>query len=133
MTRVLANGCFDVLHVGHIWHLEAARAMGDSLTVALTLDEFVRKGPNRPINSWAHRARILMALRCVDAVFPSENAPQAIREFKPDVFVKGLDYKGSALLDQDVVACKEVGARLWLTDTPKLGSGDIIERIRRLG
>jgi len=130
---VLANGCFDVLHVGHVWHLEAARLLGDTLTVALTLDEFVDKGPGRPVNSWAHRARMLLALRCVDAVIPSESAPQAIREIRPEVFVKGIDYRMSPLLDQDWDACNEVGAELRLTDTPKIGSGDIIEMIRRLG
>lgn len=130
MKIVLANGCFDVLHVGHLWHLRAALEMGDELWVALTLDAYVNKGPGRPVNTWKHRAELLRELRCVSKVVPSISAPQAIRALRPDVFVKGIDYDGNPRLDEDRIACEEVGAELRLTTTPKRGSGDIIRRMR---
>lgn len=131
MRVVLANGCFDILHVGHLWHLEAARELGDYLIVAVTLDEYVNKGPHRPVNPFSQRARLVAGLKCVDAVYPSSSAPQAILDIRPNVFVKGIDYEGNPMLDQDRVACEEVGAELRLTRTRKMGSGDIIEKIRR--
>ena len=127
---VLACGCFDLLHVGHKWHLEAAKELGDRLVVALTLDEHVNK-PGRPVHPWAHRAELLMALRCVDEVVPSKDAVQAILKVKPDIFVKGRDYTGSPLLTPTFAACQKVGAKLQILDTPKLSSTDIYDRIRQ--
>lgn len=127
---VLANGCFDVLHVGHLWHLKEARRQGDWLVVALTIDEAVNKGPGLPINTWEHRAAMLRGLRCVDLVTPSSSCHEAIRELRPHIFVKGCDYEDSPLLDQAREACRDVGARLYLTQTPKLSSGAIIHKMK---
>lgn len=120
MRVVLANGCFDVLHVGHVRHLQEARDMGEWLIVSLTLDEHVNKGPGRPINTWADRALVLRGLRCVSAVIPTANAVNAIRTVKPAIFVKGIDYAGGDRFTEDVQrACLEVGAKLHYTTTPK--------------
>ena len=132
-TVVLVNGCFDVLHVGHKRHLEAAKALADEvkLVVSLTLDKYVNKGPNRPIHSWAHRAELLLALRCVDEVIPSRTAVDAILKVRPDIFVKGIDYKDSPLLDQTIDACKKVGTKIHITKTKKLSSTAIYDRLRQ--
>lgn len=117
---VLANGCFDILHVGHILHLTEARAMGDFLIVSLTSDEFVNKGPGRPINNWTDRARCLNALRCVGSVYKTDNAVEAIRTFKPAIFVKGVDYVSGDKFTEDIVsACKECGTELRYTTSEK--------------
>jgi len=93
---VLTNGCFDVLHVGHIRYLKAARGLGDSLVVGLNTDESVRalKGPRRPIFSQDERAEILAALACVDFVvlFDDNTAERLVSLLRPDVYVKGADY-----------------------------------------
>jgi rfaE bifunctional protein nucleotidyltransferase chain/domain len=126
---VLANGCFDVLHYGHLEHLKAARDMGDWLTVSLTADECVNKGPGRPVNTWHHRAALLRALRCVDEVVWTSNAVDAIRIVKPAIFVKGIDYAGGGRFTEDVMdACKVVGAELRYTNTEKMSVKDIIRK-----
>jgi rfaE bifunctional protein nucleotidyltransferase chain/domain len=129
MSLVLANGCFDVLHAGHLAHLKEARSMGGELWVALTLDEFVGKGPGRPINSWRDRAALLTELRCVDRVLPTRNAVEAILQVKPAVFVKGVDYVGGHRFTEDIAsACLQVGARLCYTTARKQSATDIIRR-----
>lgn len=128
MKTVLANGCFDILHAGHVWHLEAARAMGDRLVVALTVDEAVNKGPGFPVNTWELRATVLRALRCVDEVVPSRTSWDAIRSVRPDVFVKGIDYR-NALPAENIVACREVGAVIHFTSTTKMSSREIARRL----
>lgn len=129
MRLVLACGCFDLLHPGHVRHLEEARAMGDSLTVALTLDAFVGK-PGRPIQSWEERAYMLLALRCVDTVTPSSGAPLAIMALRPAVYVKGPDYRRDALLPAERAACEEVGAVIRFTSAPAQSTTDLIRRIK---
>jgi len=129
VITVLANGCFDVLHIGHLWHLREARGLGDRLVVSLTLDACVNKGPGLPINPWAHRAEMLLALRCVDDVVPTTSCYAAIRAVRPQVFVKGIDYIDS-LRDEARIACREVGAALHFTSAPKLSSGEIIRRMK---
>lgn len=133
MITVLANGCFDILHPGHIWHLEAARAMGDRLIVSITVDEYVNKGAGRPIMPWHDRATLIRALRCVDMVIPTQNAVDAIRTIRPDIFVKGVDYSDDNHWGEDVrAACKIVGSDLRFTYTPKMGSGDIVQKAKAL-
>ena len=129
MRVVLANGCFDILHSGHVEHLEQAKTFGDFLVVALTLDFAVNKGPGRPIYRWCDRAKVLNALRCVDSVVPSRSAVEAIRSVRPDIFVKGIDYSQGDIWTEDVdAACKEVGARLQFTTTPKKSATDAIKK-----
>jgi len=104
---VLTNGCFDILHAGHVEYLAAAKEMGDKLIVAINTDKSVRKlkGSSRPINTLAHRAKVLASLQCVDkVVFFDEDTPiKLIKTIKPDVLVKGGDYK-----IKDIVGYKEV-------------------------
>ena len=93
---VLANGCFDLLHVGHVRYLEDARARGDTLIVALNTDESVRavKGPGRPLVPLEERAELVAALRCVDFVtaFPEATLARTLELLRPDVHAKGTDY-----------------------------------------
>ena len=130
MTIVLANGVFDILHVGHLKHLEAAKRMGDKLIVSLTLDECVNKGPGLPVHTWAQRAELLRGLRCVDEVVPSVDDCAAIRAIRPDIFVKGIDYEDSPLLEDAKHACNDVGAIMCTTTTPKWSSRDILEKLQ---
>lgn len=133
MITVLANGVFDVLHIGHLWHLEAARTMGDRLIVSITVDEHVNKGDGRPIMQWHERAAIIRALRCVDMVIPTVNAVSAIRTIKPQFFVKGVDYSSDDKWGEDVrAACREVNAQLRFTYTPKIGSRDFVQKAKAL-
>jgi rfaE bifunctional protein nucleotidyltransferase chain/domain len=98
---VFTNGCFDLLHVGHIRYLQAARALGDALLVAVNGDASVRalKGPTRPINSEDDRAEVLAALGCVDfvTIFHTERVTALIRLIRPQVYAKGGDYTVASL------------------------------------
>ena len=95
--------------------------MGDYLVVALTLDEHVNKGPGRPIYKWCDRHDILAELDCVDAVFPSARAIDAIRAVRPHVFVKGIEYKNGDIWAEDIVkVCEEVGCEIRFTKAEKL-------------
>ncbi|MDX8391306.1 MAG: D-glycero-beta-D-manno-heptose 1-phosphate adenylyltransferase [Mariprofundaceae bacterium] len=104
---VFTNGCFDLLHPGHIDYLQRARALGDALVIGLNDDASVGglKGETRPINPMPDRACILAALRCVDMVVPfSESTPlNLIKALKPDVLVKGGDYQ-----EENIVGAREV-------------------------
>ncbi|NUM80524.1 D-glycero-beta-D-manno-heptose-7-phosphate kinase, partial [bacterium] len=104
---VFTNGCFDILHRGHITYLNQAKALGDILVVGLNSDESVRrlKGPRRPINSAEDRAQVLAALSCIDLIVPfSEDTPiNLIWQVRPDVFVKGGDYTLETLPEAPIV------------------------------
>ena len=104
---VFTNGCFDILHAGHVEYLEAAKELGDKLIVAINTDRSVRKlkGTSRPVNTLAHRAKVLASLQCIDkVVFFDEDTPiKLIKAIRPDVLVKGGDYKL-----KDIVGHKEV-------------------------
>lgn len=107
LNIVFTNGCFDILHLGHVDYLEKAAEKGDKLIVAINTDISVKKlkGPDRPINDEIARARLLAALAFVDAVtFFSEDTPLAlITDLKPDVLVKGSDYQVSNIVGSDIV------------------------------
>ena len=104
---VFTNGCFDVLHAGHVAYLDWARAQGDALIVGLNGDDSVRKikGPKRPIVPFADRARVLTALRSVDAVVEfGERTPEVLLDaLRPDVHVKSSQYREEELPERDVV------------------------------
>lgn len=104
---VMTNGCFDILHRGHITYLQQARALGDVLVVGVNSDESIRrlKGPNRPINSLADRLGVLAGLRCVDhlVVFEEDTPHRLIEAIRPDVFVKGGDYTRETLPEASLV------------------------------
>lgn len=111
---VFTNGCFDLLHVGHVRYLQQARALGDGLVVALNSDASVRelKGPSRPVNTQEDRAEILMALQCVDGVvvFDEPRVTRLIEEIKPDIYTKGGDYTVESLNAEEREALEKVGA-----------------------
>lgn len=113
---VLTNGCFDLLHVGHIRYLEAARALGDLLAVGLNGDDSVRalKGENRPLNRESDRAELLAALSAVDyvAIFPENRATRLIEAVRPAVYVKGGDYTPETLNAEERTALAKVGAEI---------------------
>jgi rfaE bifunctional protein nucleotidyltransferase chain/domain len=105
---VFTNGCFDLLHVGHVRYLQAARALGDFLVLGLNDDASVRrlgKGPGRPLTPQAERAEILAALACVDAVviFSQDTPLELIQALRPDVLVKGGDYTPEGIVGRPEV------------------------------
>jgi rfaE bifunctional protein nucleotidyltransferase chain/domain len=128
----LANGCFDLLHVGHVRYLRAAKALGGRLIVAINSDESVRalKGAGRPLMPAEERAEILAALADVDAVviFSEPDVRALIREIRPDVHAKGTDYTADTVPERDVVlAC---GGRVEIVGDPKDHSASEIIRSR---
>lgn len=109
---VFTNGCFDVLHLGHVRYLQQARQLGDALVIALNSDESVRalKGETRPINSQSDRAEILSALTCVDyvTIFTGEDVRPLLREIRPQVYAKGGDYTIDSLNAKELVVLREL-------------------------
>ena len=115
---VATNGCFDLLHVGHVRYLQAARALGDVLAVGLNGDRSVRelKGTGRPLRSANDRAEILAALQCVDlvTVFPQIRATQFLAAVSPAVYVKGGDYVVDTLNEDEQSILNKAGAEIRL-------------------
>ena len=115
---VATNGCFDLLHVGHVRYLQAARALGDLLVVGLNGDRSVRdlKGAGRPITAQSDRAEILAALECVDliTIFPEIRATEFLVTVRPAVYVKGGDYSSETLDEKERAILKEIGAEIRL-------------------
>lgn len=104
---IFTNGCFDILHIGHVKYLEEAKSLGDILVVGINSDRSTRilKGPGRPLITEEERARIVSSLYCVDyaIIFDEETSIQLIAELKPDIHVKGGDYEIQNLPEYDVV------------------------------
>jgi len=115
---VLTNGCFDLLHAGHVDYLARARALGDALAVAINSDMSVRelKGPTRPVNAESDRARVLSALRAVDyvVVFDSLRVTEVIRAVRPALYAKGGDYTVETLNPEERTALQEVGTEIHI-------------------
>ena len=109
-TIVFSNGCFDILHRGHVEYLSKAADLGDILIIGLNTDDSVRrlKGPSRPVNDEKARAVVLAALEFVDAImFFEEDTPyNLIKRVQPDVLVKGKDYKAEDIVGYDIVTAK---------------------------
>src|ERR1700674_5712578 len=131
---VLANGCFDTLHVGHIRYLEGARREGDILVVGVNADSSVRnlKGPGRPILDENARAQLVAALRCVDYVvlFAEPNVEALLQELRPDVHAKGTDYTAESVPERAVAARLDI--RVAIVGDPKDHSTrDFLESIRK--
>ena len=132
LSVAFANGCFDLLHVGHVRYLEAAAAEGDRLIVAINDDESVGhlKGKGRPILAAADRAELVAALRCVDyvVIFPEPTVGPLLRAVKPDVHCKGTDYTLDTVPERDIV--KSYGGRIAIVGDPKNHSTrDLLTRI----
>ena len=129
---VLANGCFDLLHVGHVRYLRAARALGDALVVGLNSDASVRrlKGPGRPVMAAGERAELVGALAGVDAVvvFDEDTADVLVARLRPDVHAKGTDYTADSVPERAAVLA--AGGRVAIAGDPKgHSSKDLIATI----
>jgi len=128
----LANGGFDLLHVGHVRYLHGAKALGGKLVVAINSDESVRtlKGDGRPVMPAEERAEIVAALADVDAVviFPELDVRSIIREIHPDIQAKGADYTADSVPERDAIA--EYGGRVAIVGDPKDHSTSEIIRSR---
>ena len=115
---VVTNGCFDLLHLGHVTYLEAARNLGDMLLVGVNGDEAVRalKGPDRPINTEQDRAGVLAALECVDGVciFSEVRAMRFLELAQPDIYVKGGDYSLETLNPEERQIVEQAGGHIRL-------------------
>lgn len=130
---VFTNGCFDLLHVGHVRYLQAARALGDALLVAVNGDASVRalKGPARPINNEEDRAEVLGALACVDflTIFHDERVTELVRTIRPHVYAKGGDYTVESLDAGERGVLESVGAEIRILPlVPGKSTTNIIEK-----
>lgn len=130
MSRiVLANGCFDIFHYGHLRHLEAARKLGDRLWVSITRNEFVNKGKDRPYFDELQRLEVIKSLRCVSFAFLTESSIEALKVANPKVFAKGKDYQYRMSLE-DGEYCKQNGIEIAFTDEPSYSSTKILNGLR---
>jgi len=130
---VLANGIFDLLHVGHVRYLAAAKAAGRTLVVALNSDESARrlKGPGRPLIPLAERLELVAALACVDYVLPFEGdtVERVLRQLRPAIHAKGTDYTVESVPERAIAV--ELGVRTVIVGDPKEhASSELIGRIR---
>lgn len=135
---VLTNGIFDLLHTGHLYYLQRARALGDALIIALNSDASTRalKGPKRPVQNEEQRAYALGALACVDAVtiFREARLTAEIRALHPDVYCKAGDYTLEKLDPSERAALETVGARIeFMPFLPGFSTTSLIERIKAAG
>lgn len=135
---VLTNGCFDLLHVGHVRYLQQARNLGDALAVAINDDASVRrlKGPGRPINSARDRAEILGAMEVVDivTVFSEDTAEEVVRAVQPSIYVKGGDYSDNpeeAKFPPEGVIVRAYGGEVHVL--PYVPGRSTTEMLRRIG
>ncbi len=131
---VFTNGCFDVLHLGHVEYLSKARDLGNILIVGLNTDSSVKKqnkSPERPINSENTRASILAALECVDGVvfFDEETPYELIKKIQPDVLVKGGDYKTEEIVGYDIVKARG-GQTLTIALTEGFSTTSLIKKLK---
>lgn len=135
---VLTNGCFDLLHAGHIYFLQQARLLGDALFVAINSDESVRalKGPMRPIQSEKERAYALSALECTTAVFifRQQRLTQEIKSLRPDLYAKAGDYQLETLDAAERLMLMEMGTEIrFLPFLTGMSSTDMIHRVALAG
>jgi D-glycero-beta-D-manno-heptose 1-phosphate adenylyltransferase len=132
---VMTNGCFDLLHVGHVRYLQAARRLGDALAVGLNGDQSVRelKGTGRPINNEKDRAEVLAALECVDfvAIFPETRATRLFEMTKPQVYVKGGDYTSDTLNTEEHAVLRSAGAEIrFVPFEAGYSTSEMIEKLK---
>ena len=132
---VTTNGVFDILHIGHIRYLQQAKKLGDALIVAVNSDSSVKKikDPRRPLNNENDRAEALAALRCVDyvTIFSEENPIKILGVIKPNVHVKGGDYKIEKIIEKEVVE-KNNGKMVLIPEVKGYSTTDLIKKIAGL-
>jgi len=134
---VVTNGCFDLLHLGHITYLESARANGDALLVGINSDASVRelKGPDRPVNNETDRAAVIAALESVSAacIFTDKAAIRFLQAAQPDIWVKGGDYTLETLNQDERRAVESKGGKIVLIPfVPGKSTTSLLEKISRL-
>lgn len=133
-TVVFTNGCFDILHAGHVRYLQAARELGDCLILGLNSDESVGrlKGPTRPVNSQDDRAEVLSALSAIDyvVIFDDPTAEGLVREIEPSVYVKGGDYNIKDLPEATIVASYG-GKTVLVPEVPGKSTSNIIKKMTK--
>jgi D-beta-D-heptose 7-phosphate kinase/D-beta-D-heptose 1-phosphate adenosyltransferase len=134
---VLTNGCFDLLHAGHVRYLQSARALGDALAVAINGDQSVRqlKGEGRPLNNENDRAEVIAALESVDYVvlFPEARVTRLIETVRPAIYVKGGDYTPETLDAEERAALEKTGAEIRIVPfEPGHSTSGLIERMKTL-
>jgi rfaE bifunctional protein nucleotidyltransferase chain/domain len=135
---VATNGCFDILHVGHVRYLAAAKARGDVLIVGLNGDESVRelKGPGRPVNREQDRAEVLAALESVDyvVIFPERRAAKFLAAARPAVYVKGGDYTAETLNTEEREVLEKTGAKIEIIPFEQgYSTSELLEKIKGCG
>jgi rfaE bifunctional protein nucleotidyltransferase chain/domain len=134
---VATNGCFDLLHVGHVRYLQRARTLGDALIVGLNGDDSVRalKGAGRPLNNEKDRAEVLAALECVDLVtiFSEVRATRFIEAVQPNVYIKGGDYTSSTLDAEERATLEKIGTKIDIVPFQKgYSTSRLLEKLRGL-
>ncbi|HXI71954.1 MAG TPA: adenylyltransferase/cytidyltransferase family protein [Verrucomicrobiae bacterium] len=134
---VVTNGCFDILHLGHVTYLETARNFGDALLIGVNADAAVRglKGAGRPVNSETDRASVLAALQSVDGVciFTDKEATKFLAAAQPDVYVKGGDYTLDTLNQDERRAVESAGGKIVLVPfVPGKSTTGLLEKISKL-
>ena len=132
---VLTNGCFDLLHLGHVRYLEAARSLGDALVVAINGDDSVRalKGEGRPLNRERERAEVVAALECVDhvVIFSEVRVTRLLERVRPAIYVKGGDYTADTLDPEERAALEKTGAQIRILPfEPGYSTSGLIERLK---
>ncbi len=134
-TIVFTNGCFDILHAGHVQYLQEAKALGDILVIGLNSDSSVKrlKGKTRPINSQDDRALVLAGLESIDyiIIFEEDTPYNLINQIKPDILVKGGDWSPDDIVGSDIVK-KYQGSVKSLSFKKGISTTDIIQKIRQL-
>jgi len=134
---VVTNGCFDILHLGHVTYLENAHNLGDALLVGVNSDEATRqlKGPSRPVNAESDRAAVLASLASVDAVciFVERTATRFLSAAQPDIYVKGGDYTIDTLSQEERRAVEQAGGKIVIVPfVPGKSTTALLEKISRL-
>jgi rfaE bifunctional protein nucleotidyltransferase chain/domain len=132
---VVTNGCFDLLHVGHVRYLQAAHALGDALAIGLNGDQSVRalKGIGRPVNNERDRAEVLAALECVDfvTIFHEMRATRFIEAARPAIYAKGGDYSSETLNAQEQALLREIGAEVRILPFVQgYSTSELLEQLR---
>lgn len=134
---VVTNGCFDILHLGHVTYLESARNFGDALLVGLNGDDSARqlKGPGRPVNTAADRAAVLAALASVDGVciFEEKTAMKFLAAAQPDIYVKGGDYTLDTLNQEERRTIEQAGGKIVIVSpVPGKSTTALLKKISQL-
>jgi rfaE bifunctional protein nucleotidyltransferase chain/domain len=131
---VYCHGCFDLMHPGHIKYFQASKKMGDILVVTVTPDQYVDKGPGRPVFDQNLRAESIAALECVDYVAINEwpTAEDTLRLLKPDIYVKGQEFKNlsdkTGKIQKEHLVVKEIGAELRFTQEIVFSSTELLNK-----